>query len=429
MTSTVTLAERIRSVPKPSKTTSQGQGGQAQAQAQAQKQRLERKPVSEDPNRPRYCLYDYCAHRDVSRVTRRPPLQTPQKDRIFDILGREPVDDLFPRYLLRQVAEPQSESDTQLQNGTTSSVPASEADASADGQSKQTHTGPVFRVGVFDIHRWVSIRAIEAFENKRYRRQEPDYSSKKAWMRAKRRSARKDEAAAIAAATAAHVFVKSPHVQVIVPRNKRFRSEEYETGPDSIEEPAAAKKARRGRPKKTTPLGPRISVSPTPSGVDSDPPTPPSHRYSMVALALDPDAGQDTPADQGSSEENDVEEEWEVDRILKHKDVDGARHYLTAWIGSDETTWLTLEDLVGAEESLMEYLRRLPAEVLLEAEKLMLEVPDIGFDDVGDLDAGDLDAAGFLGSSQKDADKMDVEAEAESRRGGFFGFMRFKDFG
>jgi hypothetical protein len=412
MTSAVTLAERIRSIPKLSKIASQEQSRQGPGE--------KTKTGSEDGNRPLYCRYDYCAHRDVSRATRRPTLQTPQKDRIFDILGREPDDDLFPRYLLRQIAE--SESDTQFQTGTQPRLSDTEVDTAADDQSRPTHTGPVFRVGVFDVHRWVSIRAIEAFENQRYRRQEPDYSSEKAWMRAKRRSARKDEAATLAAVTAAHIFVKSTHVQVIVPRNKRFRSEEYETGPDSSEAPAV-KKARRGRPRKTTSLGPRISVSPTPSGVDSDPPTPPSHRYSMVALALDPDAGQDTPADQGSSEENNAEEEWEVDRILKHKDVDGARHYLTAWVGSDETTWLTLEDLVGAEESLMEYLRRLSTDELLEVERLMLEVPDIGFDE------GDLDAAGFLGSSQADDDKMAPGVEVESRRGGFFGFMRFKDFG
>jgi hypothetical protein len=277
----------------------------------------------------------------------------------------------------------------------------------------QKYIGSLFRVCLQDVHRWVSVRAVEEFENRRFRQNEPDYFSKTAWMRAKRRAERQNVAEAAAAAAAPPAFVKSPYVEVVVFNPKRDRPVYF----DDVTDLPEPKKARRGRPSKETALELAVRASSSsPSMTEAKPPeTPRSHQYGMVARALAPEMADQGPAE--NSTEN--EEEWEVDQIVEHKDVGGVRHYAVAWMGSKDTTWLTAEDLGGAEDSLLEYLRKLAPEKRLKEEQMMLDLPEF------DIDAGDLEVADSeLASSQVG----EGEALDDVDLGRSLKFKRFKDF-
>ena len=233
-------------------------------------------------------------------------------------------------------------------------------------------------------------------------------------MRAKRRSERHVAAKAVVVTSAPPAFVKSPYVEVVVYNRKRDRDVYY----DDITDLPESKKAKRGRPRKETlkELEVRIPSS-SPSVADSNPPeTPRSHRYSMIARALAPEIADHEASGNGAEDE----EEWEVDQIVKHKDVGGVRHYCVAWAGVDETTWLTADDLGGAEDSLLEYLRQLTPEERLKEEQLMLDLPEF------DIDAGDLEVADSqIASSQVGEDEIAVEGGG----GSTLKFKRFKDIG
>ena len=87
-------------------------------------------------------------------------------------------------------------------------------------------------------------------------------------------------------------------------------------------------------------------------------------REAAVARGVLASAGEppwDAAEDGGGGEsEGSVAEEYTISRILNHKDIMGTTHFFCAWEGLPESqaTWLTEDELEGAEDVVAEYFDR-----------------------------------------------------------------------
>jgi len=183
---------------------------------------------------------------------------------------------------------------------------------------------PLLRVTLFDIEDFVSKREIHRFENSWFAHGNPDFSSQKEWHKAIKS----------AKATGAYVFKRSPNINVVVYQDKSL----LERNSDLTHR---------------THLSPAQRPFSLPVEITSLP-------RSTSELSQNKDENSD--ADQLSEQQG--VEEYEVSRVLNHKDVLGVLYYLVTWAGfpENDATWLTEEELVNAREAIDEYFRALTAE-------------------------------------------------------------------
>jgi hypothetical protein len=192
----------------------------------------------------------------------------------------------------------------------------------APESEEDSHT--VLRVTLFDIEDFVSKNEIQRFENLWFAHGNLDFSSEKAW-----RKAIKD-----AKITGAYVFKKSPNVHIAVCQKNRQLEHVVDLS----------------RAKQASPLQRKFSLAGDPA--------------SFTRNAGGITQGEDDESSVNQGAESDEVEEYEVSRIIDHKDLLGVLYYSVEWKGYPESdaTWLTEEELGNAREAIDEYFKALTAE-------------------------------------------------------------------
>ena len=52
------------------------------------------------------------------------------------------------------------------------------------------------------------------------------------------------------------------------------------------------------------------------------------------------------------------EDEWDIQKVISHEDIDGHKWYKVKWTGYDETTWESEGNLKNAMKKVKEYYKR-----------------------------------------------------------------------
>jgi hypothetical protein len=241
----------------------------------------------------------------------------------YSIIDREPGEDRIPRYILRRI------------------VPTT---ISADHKFTPP---PLLRVSLFDIDSYVSVREIDRYENDRFERQDPEYSSQRQWAKTVRAAKREDR----------DLYRSNPAVRVDVKCSRDPLSHFSEDrslgeiiGPHEKRQKTSSSDAILDGRNHGHWGTPRAISTVNSKGLTSS--------WHPLPFRTPP-----IPEPLEKMDLDDVEY-YEVSRICDHKDVLGVRHYLVKWMGySDEqATWLTEDELVDAAGAMRDYYSRMDIE-------------------------------------------------------------------
>jgi hypothetical protein len=258
----------------------------------------------------------------------------------YVIVDREPHADMVPRYILRERREsddarpPPRGGEDDPEDGDGGGADGPRADGGA----------PLLRVSLLDVDRLVPARDLERFENRLFELRVPDSSTLAAWR--------------------ARLIERRE-------REERRRRRLAAARERALEE-ARERERRRVVP---GPWAEGVRVVVAAGEVPSPPPPPPPEREEAAGSAGGPreaaaargalaGAGgppRDAAEDGGGGESGaSAAEEYTISRILNHKDIMGTTHLLCAWEGLPESqaTWLTEDELEGAEDVVAEYFDR-----------------------------------------------------------------------
>ncbi|KAF2663126.1 hypothetical protein BT63DRAFT_430569 [Microthyrium microscopicum] len=194
------------------------------------------------------------------------------KQEQYTIIDREPGQDSIPQYILR----------INLPSSLLSTSPRP----------------PLLRVSLSDLDQYVSNQEIETFENIRFSRGTPDFSSQREWLKAVK----------LAQTHGTPLFQPDPNVQVIVDHHPHKRQKL-------------------------------------------------AHPDLVTNIQSKSDQSQPTLSDSALSSNQGREGLYEISRIVDHKDVMGTKYYYIEWRGrpSTDNTWLTEDELDESYEKIDEY--------------------------------------------------------------------------
>jgi hypothetical protein len=227
--------------------------------------------------------WDYCPRRDVPETSTTLSNVSPDPNHNYFIIHREPGDtnNPMPIYTLQ---------DSRIRDAT------------------------YIRVSLIDIEQYVSPRELESYENSRFANNDPEFSSKRAWLEAKKLNP-----------FSKNLIPKSRTVQVIVKSRPVFEAEAYEI-------------------ETYTPEG----SPPQQNFMKSPIKPPPFQREGVVDRARhESETPQETDGAIKGGDDEETDTNYEVSHILEERDVLGRVYYLVAWKGLPDghATWLTIDEL------------------------------------------------------------------------------------
>jgi hypothetical protein len=253
--------------------------------------------LGRDPqaSNPFFDRYEYIPNRTPPVVTA--GLPKPEQPDRYTIQYREEGRDHIPRYVL---------------------------------QDEQAPNGPLLRVAVFDITDYVSLHALHAFENTIFEEEVREEPQEPSWE--DRYPGLKDLLDAADPTKKKPVIKKSPNVEVVI-----FTGKKSSATPAPMEESTVL-------PSSTSPTF--LSRPETLAKLEDDAIADSTLVDTLMAEAAEAEKNDDNPGDA-----------FVVSHILKHKNYLGKRYFQVAWVGipPENATWLSEDELEGAEDAIKEY--------------------------------------------------------------------------